>query len=350
MALIHGGQLRQVALEYKIPEDQWLDLSTGIAPISYPIPNIPLKTWQDLPQHNNDLLAAAKQYYQSENLTVTNGSQAIIKALPELWQKKKGNLKTNSSRQVYLPKYGYKEHAQAWKNAGYNLHFYLDELPSLDEINEYSVLVIINPNNPTGVLFERETILKYQTLMQKLNGLLVIDEAFIDVISIEHSMCSQVNNTNTLVFRSFGKFFGLAGIRIGFLVANQSWCDAFNEHLGPWQVNGPAQLIALNALRDSQWHIQQKQQLTKLRNNLEALLWQSLGNEIISDIKGTDLFLTVTFNENSHNNINAQKLYTQLCEQAVYVRLTDEKDKLRFGITTDEQLIQPSKTLKGFSF
>jgi len=350
MALIHGGQLQQVALQYNIPAEQWLDLSTGIAPISYPIPNIPLKTWQDLPQQNNELLAAAKQYYQCEHLTVTNGSQAIIKALPYLWQKKNKNTNSDKLRRVYLPKYGYKEHAQAWKNAGYNLHFYFDELPPLDEINENSVLVIINPNNPTGMLFDRETIIQYQTLMQQLNGLLVIDEAFIDVMSIEHSMCSQVKNTNTLVFRSFGKFFGLAGIRIGFLVANQSWCDAFNEHLGPWQVNGPAQLIALNALRDTQWHIQQKQQLTRLRNNLEAQLWKHLGNKIILEIKGTDLFLTVTFNETPHNNMNAQKLYTFLCEQAVYVRLTDEKDKLRFGITTDKQLIQLSNTLKDLSF
>jgi cobalamin biosynthetic protein CobC len=350
MALIHGGQLQQVAQQYKIPADQWLDLSTGIAPISYPIPDIPLNIWQDLPQQNNELLAAAKQYYQCEHLSVTNGSQAIIKALPELWQKKNDNTNCDKSRQVYLPKYGYKEHAQAWKNAGYNLHFYFDELPPFNEIRQNSVLVIINPNNPTGILFDRESIIKYQTLMQKLNGLLVIDEAFIDVIPNEYSICSHVRNTNTLVFRSFGKFFGLAGIRIGFLVANKSWCDAFNEHLGPWQVNGPAQLIALNALRDSQWQHQQKQQLAKLRNNLETLLWQSLGHEIISEIKGTDLFLTVTFNVNTRNGIDAQKLYTLLCQQAVYVRLTDEKDKLRFGIPADEQVIQLSKTLKGFSF
>jgi len=350
MALIHGGQLQQIAQQYQIPIEQWLDLSTGIAPFSYPIPDIPLNIWQDLPQQNNELLAAAKHYYQCEHLTVTNGSQAIIKALPELWQKKRSTLtlddKDPSQRanHVYLPQYGYKEHAQAWRNAGYSLHFYLDELPVIDDIQANSVLVIINPNNPTGVLFTNETLIIYQKVMQDLNGLLVVDEAFMDVIASNQSICSQVANSNTLVFRSFGKFFGLAGIRIGFLVANQSWCEAFNEHLGPWQVNGPAQLIALHALRDSDWHQQQKQTLSILRNELEKLLWQYLGNNIISEIKGTDLFLTLSFNEAS--NINAESLYILLCQQAIYVRLTDEKDKLRFGIPTQQQLIKLAKVLQ----
>ncbi|WP_426369695.1 threonine-phosphate decarboxylase CobD [Pseudocolwellia sp. HL-MZ7] len=350
MALIHGGQLQQIAQKYQTPAEQWLDLSTGIAPLSYPIPDIPLNIWQDLPQQNNDLLTAAKHYYQCEHLIVTNGSQAIIKALPELWQKKQNTLTLDNkdpahcAHHVYLPQYGYKEHAQAWRNAGYSLHFYLDELPVIDDIQANSVLVIINPNNPTGLLFTNETLLTYQKVIENLNGLLVVDEAFMDVIPTNNSICSQVANSNTLVFRSFGKFFGLAGIRIGFLVANQSWCEAFNEHLGPWQVNGPAQLIALHALHDSDWHQQQKQTLNILRNELEKLLWQYLGNNIISEIKGTDLFLTLSFNEAS--NINAESLYTLLCQQAVYVRLTDEKDKLRFGIPTQQQLIKLAKILQ----
>ena len=329
MALIHGGQLQQIANQYKIHAEQWLDLSTGIAPTSYPIPHIPLSIWQNLPQSNSELLAAAKHYYQCEHITITNGSQAIIKALPELWQ-----LKNNASQHVYLPKYGYKEHAQAWQKAGYELHFYLDELPPIDVIYPNSVLVIINPNNPTGKLFTRKIIMQYQALMQELNGLLVVDEAFMDVITGEHSICSQVENSNTLVFRSFGKFFGLAGIRIGFLVANKNWCDIFNEHLGPWQVNGPAQVVAQHALKDTDWHQQQKQQLSTLRKKQEALLWQAFGSEVIAEIKGTDLFLTLSFN----NVESAEKIYELLCQQAVYVRLTDEKDKLRFGITTEDKL------------
>jgi len=336
MTLIHGGQLQQIANQYKIPAEQWLDLSTGIAPLSYPIPHIPLSIWQNLPQSNSELLAAAKHYYQCEHITITNGSQAIIKALPELWQ-----LKNSTSQHVYLPKYGYKEHAQAWRKAGYELHFYLDELPPIDTIYLNSVLVIINPNNPTGKLFTRKIIMQYQLLMQKLKGLLVIDEAFIDVISSEQSMCSTTENSNTLVFRSFGKFFGLAGIRIGFLVANKNWCKTFNEHLGPWQVNGPAQVVALHALNDKTWHQQQKLKLNALRKQQESLLWHVVGNNIIADINGNDLFLTLTFCQST----TAEKLYNLLCKQAVYVRLTDEKDKIRMGITTQCGLEKLKKAL-----
>ena len=86
MALIHGGQLDKVAADYDIPTSDWLDLSTGIAPTSYPIPNIPENLWQNLPQSSATLIESAKQYYQCENIFVTNGSQAIIKALPLLCQ------------------------------------------------------------------------------------------------------------------------------------------------------------------------------------------------------------------------------------------------------------------------
>ena len=82
MALLHGGQLQQVAKQFNIPPSDWIDVSTGIAPISYPIPDIPLSVWQQLPQQNPELIAAAQQYYQCSQLMITNGSQAIIKALP----------------------------------------------------------------------------------------------------------------------------------------------------------------------------------------------------------------------------------------------------------------------------
>jgi len=336
MALIHGGQLQQVAQQYNIPIEQWLDLSTGIAPLSYPIPPIMENVWQNLPQHNPELITNAKHYYQCKNVTVTNGSQAIIKVLPALWQQK-----NSDSKHVYLPEFGYKEHAQAWRQAGYQLHFYSDNLPPENNIISNSVLVIINPNNPTGKLFKRKTLVQYQQLMQKLKGLLVIDEAFIDVISSEQSMCSTTENGNTLVFRSFGKFFGLAGIRIGFLIANKNWCSTFNEHLGPWQINGPAQVIAMYALKDVAWHQQQKLKLNALRKHQEALLWHVIGNDIIADINGNDLFLTITF----YQSTIAEELYNLLCKQAVYVRLTDEKDKIRMGITTQCGLEKLKKTL-----
>lgn len=335
MTLIHGGMLHQVAQQYQIPINDWLDLSTGISPLSYPIPEIPSHLWQQLPQENSILIKAAKQYYRCDQLLVTNGSQSIIKILPKLWQ-----INAPSSKTVYLPQRGYKEHAQAWRVAGYQLSFYQDVLPSIDLLEAHSVLVVINPNNPTGKLFSQSELKKYQAQLAALNGLLVVDEAFMDVLPLNYSMSSLVNNDNTLVLRSFGKFFGLAGIRIGFLITNDFWHQVFTEELGPWQVNGPAQLIAQHALLDTTWQKQQRHNLQKLRIEQETLLREvlftkKLGKEFVTDIKGTDLFLTVSF----HHQNKARELYHLLCQQGVYCRLADEQDTLRFGISQSDKLL-----------
>jgi len=341
MALLHGGQLQKVALQYNIPLSDWLDVSTGIAPISYPIPTIPLHVWQQLPQHNPELIAAAKQYYQCSTLMFTNGSQAIIKALPALYREK-----NPKGKDVYLPERGYKEHAHAWKNNGYHLHFYQDILPEITDLLPNSVLVIINPNNPTGKYFNPQVIEKYKEQLKILNGLLVVDEAFMDVMPDHALYCDQAidlisnkevnqhGNSHYLVLRSFGKFFGLAGIRIGFLLANNYWCDAFKELLGPWQINGPAQVIAQHALQDTTWHKTQREKLSRLRIDQEIMFKQVFSKEILRDIKGCDLFLTLSF----HQQGIAKKLYNQLCQQGIYCRLSDEQDTLRFGITTQEFL------------
>lgn len=328
MTLLHGGRLNQIAQQYQIPINDWLDLSTGISPLNYPIPDIAPQLWQQLPQENPALLNAAKQYYRCKQLLVTNGSQSIIKILPKLW-----HAHAPLSKTVYLPLRGYKEHAHAWQVAGYQLSFYQDELPPINTLEANSVLVVINPNNPTGKLFSQSELKKYQTQLTILNGLLVVDEAFMDVVPTNYSMSSLVNNDNILVLRSFGKFFGLAGIRIGFLIANDYWSQIFTSELGPWQVNGPALLIAEHALLDTIWQTQQRHHLQQLRQQQETLLWDVFGKELISKIHGTDLFLTVNF----HQQHTANELYHLLCERGVYCRLTDEQDTLRFGIATQEQ-------------
>lgn len=330
MALIHGGQLQQVAKQYNNAPENWLDLSTGIAPFSYPIPEIPKKIYQALPQSSDELETAAKHYYDANNLLITNGSQAIIKLLPTLWREQ-----NQHSTTVYLPEQGYKEHALAWKTAGFTLCWYQDELPKISTIKDNSVLVIINPNNPTGQLYNQSTMISYQKKLSTCGGLLVIDEAFIDVIKPSQSMTNSIRNyKNTLVLRSFGKFFGLAGIRIGFLIGEKAWLAKFSENLGPWQVNGPAQFIAQKALSDKCWQEEQQQNLKALSSRLRAILAENFPFEYIMTISGTDLFQTVYFKE----GVNVESYYIALCQQGVYVRLTDDKHALRFGLAKVEQL------------
>jgi len=334
VAILHGGQLARVAKQYQIPEQDWLDLSTGIAPFSYPIPEIPNKIWQDLPTISNSLIAAAKAYYQAEYCWPVAGSQQLIEKLPALWNEKVNSEHSMPSKHVYLPKVGYKEHQQAWFKAGYQLHFYQKELPTFIEKN--SVVVVINPNNPLTDTFSITQLIELQKYCEEQHALLVIDEAFTDIFEAEFSFVTHLNNTaNVIVLRSFGKFFGLAGLRVGFVCSSKAWCETIQDNIGPWSINGPALYIAELALKDKNWQKQQTERLQIQSKAMVELLKKQLPS---SNIKANALFVTV-FNK------NAALIYQQLCENAVYVRLTDEQDALRFGIADQCQYQQLEKAL-----
>ncbi len=318
--LIHGGQLNEIAKDYQISKEQWLDLSTGIAPFSYPIEEIPLSYWQELPQTDSQLLSAAKNYYQTKHCMPCHGSQSVITCLPVLWRKK-----NPKACHVYLPAVGYKEHQKAWLNAGFTVDYYHDELPYDVALN--SVTVVINPNNPSGNVFSQQELLAFHQQCEHKQSLLVVDEAFMDVVNPSQSLAPSVEGEHLIVLRSFGKFFGLAGLRIGFVCASELWLECMAEEFGPWHTNGPAQFIAGLAFKDFQWHKNQRALLNKQSNKLA----QTLKQYVSSELAVCPLFITAYLN-------NPQEVYQQLCANGVYVRLTDEQNSLRFGIATDKQL------------
>jgi cobalamin biosynthetic protein CobC len=331
MATIHGGQLNQVAAQFNIPMDKWLDLSTGIAPFSYPIPDIPQQIWQDLPTIPNSLITAAKHYYQAEYCWPLAGSQNLIEKLPTLWGNKIQLQYGLFEKHVYLPKVGYKEHQQAWDKAGYQLHFYQTDLPHEIELN--SVVVVINPNNPLTDSFSIQQLQKLQQHCEQQHALLIIDEAFADIFPTAFSFVAHINPdrlSNTLVLRSIGKFFGLAGLRVGFVCSNQAWFVLIQQSTGPWSVNGPALFVTEQALKDTQWQTEQTRRLQQQSKAMQKVISKYLP---IKRIEANALFMTVFLD-------NAAEMYQQLCQKALYVRLTDEQDALRFGIANERQLIQ----------
>lgn len=347
MAILHGGQLSRVAEQFKIPKEKWLDLSTGIAPFSYPIPEIPDQIWQQLPTISEQLITSAKAYYQAQYCWPVAGSQALIEKLPELWDEKnkltnlnninKCNSPNNpnnlsAEKHAYLPKVGYKEHQQAWFKAGYQLHFYQQNLPS--NIEKNSVVVVINPNNPLTDTFSVPQLKKLQNLCQQQQALLIIDEAFADIFTEEFSFVPHLaaldQASDVLVLRSFGKFFGLAGLRIGFVCSTKEWCETIQQSNGPWAVNGAALFISEQALQNRSWQIEQLLRLQKQSEAMQILLKTYLS---VLRVEANALFITVFLND-------ASVVYQQLCKKAVYVRLTDENDSLRFGIANEMQLQQ----------
>ncbi|MDN4503072.1 threonine-phosphate decarboxylase CobD [Alteromonadaceae bacterium BrNp21-10] len=326
--LRHGGQLQQIAKQYDISQTQWLDLSTGIAPRGYPVPQLNDELWRCLPEVNGDLLNAAQSYYQCQQLLPIAGSQSVIQQLPTICQQQ-----GFADSRVWLPVVGYQEHHKAWREAGYQIvHYQGDE--QFCQLAAKDIVVVINPNNPSGELRQQSAMLALLDVIVSKQGLLVVDEAFMDCTP-EHSILSQLPNEQLIILRSVGKFFGLAGIRLGFVAASEQWLLLFSQTLGPWAVNGPAQAVGALALTDANWQQQQRQSLARL----SAALHKLLADTFHQGPQGTALFQTI---QSDH----AASLFDLLCQHGIYVRLCDDGKALRFGIPLEQDLLRLQQVLQ----
>lgn len=311
--LEHGGRLRQAASRYGIPLSDWLDLSTGINPNGWPVPAIPAECWQRLPEDDDQLLSAARRYYQNDSLLAVAGSQAAIQSLPLL--------RPVSRVGVLHPAYA--EHAAGWRKAGHQLSV-IDADAIEAWLDELDVLILVNPNNPTGKRWEKSRLLEWHAELSKRGGWLIVDEAFMDGMP-ELSLSSEVVRPGLIVLRSIGKFFGLAGIRCGFVITEQALLMRLAELLGPWTISHPGRHVAALALADVQWQQATAACLKKQGQRLQRLLtesgWQPDG--------GCDLFQWLKYE-------NAAVLHDFLAQQGILTRLFNEPPSLRFGLPKDE--------------
>lgn len=311
--LEHGGRLRHAARQYNIAETDWLDLSTGINPNGWPVPAVPGEIWQRLPQDDDDLLDAAQNYYGASQLLAAAGSQAAIQALPML----------RPPAQVALVTPSYAEHAHAWQRCGHQVV----GVPAAEILQvgmTAQVVVIVNPNNPTGKLFSRDELLRLHEQLAACGGWLVVDEAFIDAAP-EHSLASACPRPGLIVLRSLGKFFGLAGARVGFVLAEENILQPLNELLGPWPVAAPSRHVAALALRDAAWQNAKRKTLPLAAQRLADLL-KAHG---LPPTGGTSLFQWVCC-------ADAENVHEQLSRQGILTRLFDAPHSLRFGLPRDE--------------
>jgi cobalamin biosynthetic protein CobC len=258
--LEHGGNIGAVAALYGIPAEQWLDLSTGINPIGWPIPVLPPETWSRLPQDDDGLVETARRYYGSEDLLPVAGSQAAIQMLPRL--------RDCARIGVLTPTYA--EHARAWVAAAHEV-VPLTASAVENTLDALDVLVLANPNNPTGETFNQGTLLKWHACLAARGGWLVVDEAFMDAAP-EHSLAFETQRSGLIVLRSLGKFFGLAGVRVGFVLAEPALLTTLHEQLGPWTVSGPARAVARAALADRVWQEAARLHLRQAAARLSDLL------------------------------------------------------------------------------
>lgn len=325
MALSHGGNLLQIAAQYGSEPGQWLDLSTGVSPFTYPVGEIPHSVWNALPQENDGLEQAARDYYCSpvEPLPLA-GSQAAIMALPSVL-----SAQLNRCGTIALPAVGYKEHQRAWQGfalgeTSWQLGFYQD-LPDEQQIADSDVVLVINPNNPAGHHIQRERLWQIADQLAAKGSWLVVDEAFADSDPAQSLLATDSWPENLIVLRSVGKFFGLAGARVGFLFAPAQVRELMREQLGPWTVSGPSRWVVRQALADSDWQQKNRQRIRQASERLNRLLTRYLS----SQIAGTALFTTVSLDD-------APAYHHLLCQQMILTRLCDEKNALRFGLPADE--------------
>jgi cobalamin biosynthetic protein CobC len=258
--LAHGGNLHDAIVRFGRPREQWLDLSTGINPQPYPVPSLAADAWHRLPEARPDLLAAAEAYYNARQVLSVAGTQAAIQALPRL----------RSYATVAVAAPAYAEHAHCWTQAGHTVR----EVPyhALESaVDASDVMVVCNPNNPTGARVEPELLVEWAERMAARGGWLIVDEAFADVTP-HLSVAAWSHRPGLIVLRSIGKFFGLAGLRLGFVAADQALLTQCAEFLGPWTVSGPAQDIGCAALSDRRWQDAMRTQLLKSGERLHVLL------------------------------------------------------------------------------
>ncbi|WP_421552357.1 threonine-phosphate decarboxylase CobD [Pseudomonas yamanorum] len=311
--LEHGGRLRKAALQYGIAEGDWLDLSSGLAPWPFPIPDIPLRAWARLPETDDGLEQAACEYYGATHILPVAGSQAAIQLLPRLRRTGKVG--------VLSPCYA--EHAEAWRRAGYIVREVLEQevdffLESLD------VLVVVNPNNPTGLSLPPQRLLDWHARLAQRGGWLVVDEAFMD-ITPQLSLASQAHQVGLIVLRSFGKFFGLAGVRLGFVLAERNLLKLLAEQVGPWAVSGPTRVLGQVCLRDTVGHAQQRLRC----ESASQRLFDVLERHGLRPQGGCGLFQWMITDR-------AEQLHEFMAQRGILLRLFVDNSSLRFGLPDTE--------------
>ena len=311
--LEHGGRLRKAALHYGIAEDQWLDLSTGLAPWPFATPPIPERAWARLPETDDGLEQAACNYYGALNVLPVPGSQCAIQLLPRL----------RRSGKVGVLSPCYAEHAHAWRRSGHivreimeqEVDFYLDTL---------DVLVVVNPNNPTGASLSPERLLEWHARLVQRGGWLVVDEAFMDNTP-QLSLAAQSQRTGLIVLCSFGKFFGLAGVRLGFVLAELKLLKLLAEQVGPWAVSGPTRIVGQACLLDTASHALQRERTELASGRLQRLL--SLHDLLPQG--GCALFQWLTTE-------HAEALHEFMARHGILLRLFTHNSSLRFGLPGEE--------------
>ncbi|MCV0426465.1 MAG: threonine-phosphate decarboxylase CobD [Roseibium sp.] len=310
----HGGDLTLAIERFGGTRETWLDLSTGINPHSYPIPQkLAADSWQALPSQvaEEHLISAARNTYQVPDhleLVAAAGTQILLSLLPLILPE----------GPVALSSPTYSSHKDVWCRENRNPV----ELSSIYALPaDAKIVLLVNPNNPDGQLIDVKSLLEIARTLTDRGGYLVVDEAFADVVP-GSSLLPHIGNENILVLRSFGKFFGLAGLRLGFLAGPRNITSRISGLLESWSISGPAMEIGTAALRDQDWQTQTTRRLIEEMADLTVLL----SEQELSVFGGTPLYALAGLR-------NAKALHEALARSHIWTRIFDYAPTwIRFGL------------------
>ncbi|MCJ7993011.1 threonine-phosphate decarboxylase [Rhizobium cremeum] len=315
-SVIHGGGITAAAARFGGRTEDWLDLSTGLNPCPPALPEVALRAWHRLPDRHleRDARRAAQSFYRTGDVLPlpVPGTQSAIQMLPRL-------VASERSVAILSPTYG--EYGRVFEAEGRPV----ERIAGLDDVDgRHGLVMAVNPNNPTGRIFQSEELLAVAERLSNVGGLLVVDEAFGDCLP-EVSVAGKVmDHPNLIVFRSFGKFFGMAGIRLGFVVAAPEILEGMESRLGPWAVSGPALSVAASLLSGETDGIRERIVMRR------AALGAVLADAGLRVSGGTDLFALV-------EEEKAAALHEHLCQAHILTRAFDYAPTwLRIGLAPDE--------------
>ncbi|MCE7027460.1 threonine-phosphate decarboxylase CobD [Jiella avicenniae] len=316
-AYVHGGGLDAAVARFGGSRADWLDLSTGINPAPVALPDLHPDIWARLPEAGLQArcIAAARGAYgvpETAGIVAAPGSQALISLLPFLLPQ--------AEVAIVEPTYG--EHRASFEAAGHRVTGIgtIADLP-----DGAKVMVAVNPNNPDGRRAGREALVELLGEMRRRGGLLVVDEAFADATP-GLTIADMAGEPGLLVHRSFGKFYGLAGVRLGFALTTATLAEGLRQRLGPWAVSGPALALGAAVLSSE----------TARKRIAAEVLVQARRRDTVLAAAGlplvgvTPLFATV-------ETPGAGDLFTALCRRRILTRpFAYRTDWLRFGNPKDD--------------
>jgi cobalamin biosynthetic protein CobC len=317
----HGGRLDLARQTYLQAPEPWIDLSTGISPWAYPVPAVAPADFHRLPDPGalHRLIETARKIYKIPPMAAVvplPGSDAGLSILPWLFREPK---------RVAVLAPCYPGHAPAWAAAGHSV----SEAGSLDRAGNAAIVIAVNPNNPDGRFIEHGKLAAALPPLKRGNGLLIVDEAFADADE-SHSLLPHVARLDySLVLRSMGKFYGAAGVRLGFAITSHPVANRLRAALGAWPISAQAVAFGQAALADEGWAAAQRARLAEAPSQLDAVLTEA-GCRVLG---GTGLFRLA-------EHPLSRTLFVHLARKGILTRPFKDRSMLRFGLPGGPEELQ----------